>query len=236
MARQDTIRIFIPSYKRARQVTELRELPECKIVIPESQLKDYVEFYPKEQLLSIDDSLDGSHPRKMNALLDLCETGDKIMMIDDDVEYIKRINGNKLTIPEIYGLIEQGFQLIEDLGIHYWGLGWDIQQLHFDKSKPFGFGSSFFSQFVGVIKSDLRFDENIRPSDTDFWLQNTRQDKMTFCFKHYFAKAKVKCKNQTGGIETKEDSSADFNYLYKKWGNKVLKKTNTSIIPVSPYV
>ena len=89
--------IYIPSYNRPDNVKTFDYLGTGKIVVPESQKKDYQKKYG-EHVLSIDDSLDGNIVKKRNAIIDLIKKKEKTKcawIIDDDLVYIKRKKENK---------------------------------------------------------------------------------------------------------------------------------------------
>tara|TARA_R110002126_G_scaffold56553_3_gene151003 strand:- start:258 stop:686 length:429 start_codon:yes stop_codon:yes gene_type:complete len=116
------MKILIPSYNRAGNVSTYHKIDDSIIVVPESQYKDYVKHYDKSRLFVIPDKLDGNVARKRNAILD--NYPDKeIFMIDDDLINVKEIKtGRKLNSIEFTRLIESGFDIINGLGLHFFGL------------------------------------------------------------------------------------------------------------------
>jgi len=88
--------IYIPSYKRFNDVKTFDYLGQGKIVVPESQKKEYKVKYG-ESVISIPDNLDGDIVKKRNAVIDIIRKKEKSQcawIIDDDLIYLKRKKEN----------------------------------------------------------------------------------------------------------------------------------------------
>lgn len=230
------MKICIPSYKRAGNVSTYKIIPNSYIVIPESQYKDYSVEYDKKRIITIPDDRDGNVAKKRNAILDLVE-GDEVFMIDDDLIRVKEVkSGKEIRGEDFISIIESGFRIIRELGLHYFGFNWNNQPLHNNPSVPFSFNKRFYGGF-GIIKNELRYNEGLtRLEDTDFWLQQTRKDKATFRFNNIHIQCKMKQASQKGGIEEKEDSLEAEGILLKRWGTDVLKYSKKKeLLASSPY-
>ena len=84
------MKIFVPSYGRADCSTTMGLIPSAKIVVPQSQLDDYEKNYPG-RVIAVDDSQDGSSPKKKNAILSLMEEGELAWVLDDDLKDVYNI-------------------------------------------------------------------------------------------------------------------------------------------------
>ena len=155
------MKILIPSYNRAGNVSTYHKIDDSIIVVPESQYKDYVKHYDKSRLFVIPDKLDGNVARKRNAILD--NYPDKeIFMIDDDLINVKEIKtGRKLNSIEFTRLIESGFDIINGLGLHFFGFNWSNQPLHNNPEIPFSFTKRFYAG-VGIVIIGYNKQEKIK--------------------------------------------------------------------------
>lgn len=116
-----TFQFYIISYGRAGTMTTHKVIPNAKIVIPESQYKDYQKIHGTKKLFVIPDDMDGTIGKKRNAVLDLTPEK-KIIMLDDDMKKIFFIEDRRdLTHREIMDYSHLGFQICKDLNSHYWG-------------------------------------------------------------------------------------------------------------------
>lgn len=228
--------IYIPSYNRAGEVSTVRAITECLIVIPESQYGEYKKHYGQKKLIVIDDALDGTVSRKRNAILELCDHKNLVMM-DDDLEKIFWIDTReKVEEAEFYDLIEMGFELCADYNAGLFGFNWDSQPIHLD-GRPLTFNKIFFNTF-GIVKSELRFDEKLlRADDADFWVQHTMRDQRTIRFNYLKAEYAIKKKNQSGGIGFKVEMKKENLYLQKKWPPGIIRLDDNYQMKItkSPY-
>ena len=155
-----------------------------------------------------------------NAILDHYPKGEKILMLDDDVQALHLKSGQKLY--EVNGnkfiqFVETAFKKLEENNMKLFGV-YPVPNAYFmnDKIKLDGF---CIGTFLGVISSELRFDENLpMKEDYDFTLQHIkahngimRYNQMTIEAKHY---------KNTGGIflqRNKQREIAAVEYLMQKW-------------------
>lgn len=230
--------VYIPSFKRAKTIISHRLFDDCRVVIPESQYSDYLETVPQKWLFPIPDSQDGSFSKKINAILNLAPH-DFIVICDDDVHNIIALKSRfNLSSLQISRLVCSAFQMCQDVGTGYWGVNWQTQPLYVDWGTPLSFTKFFASAFSGVVRCEMRFDENlIRTQDVDYWFQSIRKWKKTIRFNWFRAHADYKKPGQTGGIETKRDGDQSVNLLRKRWGEDLLPIDENGDIKcvLSPY-
>lgn len=216
--------IYIPSYGRAGNVTTTNLLPDAKVVIPKSQFKDYKKHHSKKNIVVIPDNQDGSISMKRNAILNVADV-DQFIMLDDDLKKIIFIEDREeIKTEDFYCHCDIAFELCNDIGSKYWGLNWDAQPLHFRNGKPFSKNKPFWA-VLGVIKSGLYFDEKLnRGEDMDFWLQHMKRDGCTLRVNYLNAMFRQKDKKQAGGISAKADPIDDIRYLRRKWPGGIIRK------------
>ena len=228
--------IYIPSYKRAGSITSHKIFPSAKIVVPESQLKDYQSYYGSK-VVSVPDNRDGNIAIKRNAILDMARDAgiDWVLMVDDDYEYIGKITNQKprwLNNEEIEALIDDGCRMADELQTGMWGLNVQIDPKFYREYSPFSLTTPILGPFHAVKVTELRYDENIPlKEDYDFWLQSIRKYRKTLRFQSYHYM--VDHINKTGGVvsyRTKQREEEQNKLLQKKWGNRVVKYDITKSI------
>ena len=115
-------KIYSPSYKRAAICKTHKYLPQVTYVVRESEAEDYKKVH--DNLWIVPDSAQGNIARIRNYILDNAPE-DNIILMDDDIKYFGRFNGNKhkkLDSGEVTDMIMEGIQLADDLDIKLWGL------------------------------------------------------------------------------------------------------------------
>ena len=115
-------KIYAPTYKRSKLCTTHKYLKEVIYVVRESEAQDYEGVHDK--LWIVPDAAQGNLCRVRNYILNHCKE-ENILLIDDDIKHFGRWNGNvqiKLNEQEVYNMVQEGFQLAEDLGVVYWGI------------------------------------------------------------------------------------------------------------------
>lgn len=219
--------IAVPSYNRAGMVSTYKFLNgNCKIVIPNSQEKEYAEYYPQKALIAIPDEKDGNIAKKRNAVLDYTDD-DEIVMMDDDLQHIVEIEtGNLLNATALIHILENCFQMLRDCNKSLFGFNVSMDKMKYRPFQPFSLTKPFWG-VVGIRKNGVRYDERLkRGEDVDFWLQNIKRDRFTIRFNSYHARFVEKKKSQSGGIAVKKETNEDLNVLLKKWGSRLLRIEN----------
>ena len=81
------MKIFIPSFSRARCVFALEIFPAATVVVPASQEAEYRRCNPGADILAIPDAQDGNLARKRTAIaaLGVTEPDSAYVVVDDDV-------------------------------------------------------------------------------------------------------------------------------------------------------
>jgi hypothetical protein len=223
------IQVYSPSYKRAGICKTHKYLPFITYVVMESEAEDYKKVHDK--IWVIPDEVQGNLARVWNYIKDNSESKN-IVTIDDDIKYIGRWNGekqNKLDADGVLSLIQEGFQLAEDLEVKYWGLNCLMDKGSYREYTPFGTVSYIGGPFQAHADNDLRYDEEIPlKEDYDMTLQvlSKYRKNLRLNMYHYV------CEQATivGGCADYRnvDKEKEMNILLqKKWGSKIIKQDNS---------
>lgn len=225
-------KIYAPTYKRAKLCKTHKYLKEVVYVVRESEAKDYEGVHDK--LWIVPDSAQGNLCRVRNYILDHAEE-DNILLIDDDIKHFGRWNGNvqvKLNEQEVYNMVQEGFQLAEDLDVVFWGINCLADKGAYREYTPFGTCQYIGGPFQAHRNNPLRYDEVIYlKEDYDMSIQvlNKYRKNLRLNMYHYV------CEQATlaGGCadyHTIAREKEHNNMLQKKWGSKIVRfdKSNKS--------
>lgn len=158
------MKIAIPSYNRSKLCITHNLFPThpVSVVVPESQLQNYIENLTNEYVISIPDKQDGNIAKKRNAILDKYEWED-IVMLDDDMLSFMRLTpqwviSDPMSEDEILSFFTNAFKSMERVG-YYVGWVYPVANKFFMAHKihhhAFIIGTvMFFRKWHG-----LRFDE-----------------------------------------------------------------------------
>ena len=222
--------VFAPSYKRADSVVTQQYLPYCKYVVAEFEADDYLR--EGHDCWVVPDSAQGNVSRIRNYILDHAGT-DKIVIVDDDMRFIGRWDTQKqirLDAAGVFEFIESGFNIVDDIGIKYWGMNLLPDKGAYREYSPFSFKSMVLGPFQAFNNLDLRYDENLPlKEDYDLSLQVLNKYRMTFRFNMYFYS--VKQHENPGGCadyRTLDREKSQFLALQRKWGSKIVQKDESA--------
>ncbi len=226
--------ILIPSYNRAGKVTTFEYLQNGVIIVPKKQEKQYLDYYPRENVYAIQDKKDGSVARKRNAILDLMKVGvfnSCAWIIDDDIQYISHKKSNRqlegaeaLELLEAHRIVQMQTEAI------FGGFDYSGDNMKLKDFTPFSRTKVSFGCVCVNTFDKIRYDENLRINeDVDFWLQNMNEKRQVWKDNRYLAFFG----NDDGGKDSviKYDRKERVYYSKKintKWGYEAMKDTGTS--------
>lgn len=227
-----TYKIYAPTYKRSELCKTHEYIKDVIYVVRESEKKDYEGVHDK--IWIVPDSAQGNLSRIRNYVLDNAEEKN-IVLIDDDVNYFSRWNGNvqnKLNEQEFYNMILQGFQIAEDIDVRFWGVNCVSDKGSYREYTPFGTRSYIGGPFQAHRNNPLRYDEKIYlKEDYDMTLQVLNRFRKNFRMNMY----SYNCNQNTlaGGCASYRSIEREMEQnkmLQAKWGSKVVKfdKSNGS--------
>mgnify|MGYP003648447112 CR=1 FL=1 len=118
------MKIYAPSFKRAKGVKTHKIIPEVIYCVHEFEAEEYKKLGYNIQVMP--DSIKGNIARVRNYILENY-TKQKCLIIDDDIEAIKRWNlkdgkPKQEKIENIHEWIEQCFNMAEESGTRLWGV------------------------------------------------------------------------------------------------------------------
>jgi hypothetical protein len=232
------MKIYIPSYGRGDQVRTADLFKGCdyRIVVPESQYRDYSNHHSKDHLIAIPDKKDGNVARKRNAILDIMKNDEGYGIIADDdllavwpVMTLDSIDGKRVV-----RLFENMIEICRGVGAHYCGLNPSSDQLKYRGDfAPFSLTKPFY-WLVGIIEDTVRYDETLtRGEDVDFYFRQLQKDHVIVRDNRFTVKRDGRNKG-TGIGKVDAKCKEDFQRVQKRWGEQYVRlKRNGTIQGVS---
>jgi hypothetical protein len=220
-----TFNIYAPSYKRPDVCKTHKYFPGVTYVVRESEAEEYKKVHDK--LWIVPDSAQGNLCKIRNYILDNAKE-ENVILIDDDIKYFGRWNGNKyrrLDADGFLNMILEGIQLAEDLDIHFWGVNCLADKGAFREYSPFGMCQYIGGPFQAHRKNDLRYDEIIYlKEDYDMSLQvlNKYRKNLRMNMYHYVCE-QATLKGGCAEYRNVEREMEQNQMFRKKWGSKIVK-------------
>lgn len=223
----DDFKICIPTRERSGKVLTIDRLgldPRLFTLFV-ADWDDYVsyrDYYGPDDVQVVHANVKPGIQFIRNAILKHYPAGTKIVMMDDDITSVCKLNKSRpgldvMKHEEIIDLITKGFNLCENNGTNLWGLY--PSPNHFfmsDKIQPAGFCAN---AFMGIVTSDIRYDPNLYlKEDYDFIIKHILKYKKIIRFCGYTAKAKYA--SNKGGCQsyrTAEIEDRAVSYLLGKY-------------------
>ncbi len=183
--------IYIPSYKRFNDVKTFDYLGQGKIVVPESQKKEYEVKYG-ESVISIPDNLDGDIVKKRNAVIDIIRKKEKSQcawIIDDDLIYLKRKKENiKLSSNHALELMDKLSVMFQDMKVGLAGFDYTEDNLKNKDFCPISLNKPFYQMILIDTSDNIRYDKRLRVAeDLDMWIQKMIYYRRTLKLNQYCA-------------------------------------------------
>jgi hypothetical protein len=220
--------VAVASFKRAGGVTTDQVVNNCRIVVPDSQVKEYRKhrLHNGARIVAIPDEQDGNLCRKRNAILDMYQGN--VVILDDDYSRIGFVEGGvtvELPPDGVDRLFENGFQMCRDLGTAMWGLNQQSDPKFYREYAPFSMLSPILGPFQAFASTPFRYDETLwLKEDYDMSLRHLLRFHRILRFNkfHYL----VNHINKSGGqvsMRTKEEEVRQIRLLQKRWGTHVVR-------------
>jgi hypothetical protein len=223
--------IYAPSYKRAKGVKTHKIIKDVIYCVHEFEADDYKKLGYNVEVMP--DSIKGNIARVRNYMLDNY-IGDKGLIVDDDLEAIKRWNvkegkPKQETINNITEWIEQGFNMCEEVGAKLWGVNILGDKGSYREYSPFSLTNTVSASFMGFLNNKLRFDERLPlKDDYDYCLQNLNEYRKILRI-NYACLVKKDHGNLGGCADyrTMSREKDQIKLMQKKWGSKIVKIDKT---------
>lgn len=218
------IRFVIMSRGRAKSITSHVLFPYATILVPKSEEQDYKDNIGEGyDIQTVGDEVRGLGLLRNNIVQRFPE--DIVVMIDDDITHLARIDGytiKKITDPEtIKQHILNTAQCAKDLGTSVFGFGQTADVRKYNPTEPFSL-NGWVGGVIGVIGKDHFFIDNMFKVDIDFCLE-ILLDKRVIWKDNRLVFVQVRDRN-TGGnsaFRTVEKVEAEKKKLRDKWGRYI---------------
>lgn len=212
--------IYIPSYKRASTISTHHLLEYYKVVVRESEKKDYLKVIPKENLIAVPDEEIDNIVKVVNWIIDNSEE-EIIAMIDDDIiDMIYRLEYNEnFKEPEfVTSELERIAQIMADLDIGYGAV--DASRAPWNYTQEFTFaGTSGGLRWFNKKFYKSKFDEKIGYCcDTDAVLQELLKNRIVLKPKYLCTNGGTDTNAGGNSQKTRNDQISSFEMMKNKWG------------------
>ena len=212
--------MLIPSFGRGGG-TSTDSIISGTLVIPASQESSYANNPGHIEL--IPDDRDGSVAKKRNACLDLCDPGELVWLIDDDLKRVDWIKHG--PVDDVDQLLESHADLMDSIGADFGGFAITADPVRYIEQRPFSLTKPSYGA-VCIRNTGLRYDEALsRHEDADYFLQVLHSGGKVIRDNRFFFTFDCnadKQKKQVGGIVgTESDHRAALGLLVKRWGKRI---------------
>ena len=235
--------IAIPSYKRPDRCKSAKLLSRAVIYVHEFEVEEYKK-HNSNKIVAIPDDLQKKGMAVIrNFILDNAEH-DNVLMVDDDLNrfgYYEDCEQIKMREEEIYSFIEMAFNMCKEAGTVLWGVNLQSDKKFYRDYSPFSLSSVILGPFMGIIRTDLRFDNDLGlKEDYDYSLmvlnryrRILRLNKYHYMSDH-ISKGGGCATYRTSDIETKQAEA-----FQKKWGRRIVtiqRRTQGGNVSINPVV
>lgn len=227
------MRIYAPSYKRAEGVKTHKLLPDVIYVVAEFEAEKYQERGYNVEV--IPDKVQGNVARVRNYIADRL-LGDFGIMIDDDIEAIKRwtfVEGKpycyKMKTAEILEFFENAQYMAIESQVKLFGVNIIGDKGSYRDYTPLSYTNWISGSLMGIFKNPLSFDESMPlKEDYDYCLQhlNKYRKLLRFNFIH-LVKRDHGNKGGCADMRTVLMEKKQMALFKQKWGSIVVKKDDT---------
>lgn len=238
------MKICVPSYKRANDCKAARLLSKAVIFCHEFEAKEYAK-YNKNQLELIPDGLQGQGMGKIrNFILGAIKENESLVMVDDDVSKYSVIEKGEIrTLEEweIYYLFESLERMAREANTSVFGINQQSDRKFYREYSPFSFTSPILGPTLGIIKTELRFDDDLGlKEDYDYAIQAIRKHRRILRFNKYsYTAGHINKKGGCSIIRTTDREKEQMQRLVRKWGEKIVKgerRTQGGNVTINPLV
>jgi hypothetical protein len=220
------VKIIIPSRKRADTIKKftLALMPSATVCVDESEVNDYAQFLPEEQILA-HPPLPGL-PSIRNWIIK--NVPDRIIiMADDDLKEIMCMTGRTYTSykkPDIVmQIIENAAFIADGIGARLFGFTQSARPYAFDPLDFIKF-NTWIGTLVGVIGKEVSWDSSFRlRGDVDASLRELLLRRYTFIDGrfHFLSSERMKNKGGSTGFRSSAQDELEIARLKDRWGQYI---------------
>ena len=232
------ISVNAPSYKRPDSVLTLDYLPFVRIWVDNKEYEAYKSNYPKSNIISCPDGVQGNLCRIRNYILEKeFERGmDVVLIIDDDFTCLRRFDYNEMDgfgyephiikAEEFLPVVEKYSIIAKDLGAKYWGVNCNCDPMAYRHNTPFSTRSYIGGPFQCFLKGNrCKYDENLPlKEDYDMTLQQLNMERVVLRVNayHYLCKQSEQ-KGGCASYRNRQYEQEQLDTLRRKWGGLLLR-------------
>ena len=240
------ISINAPSYKRPSKVLTLDYLPMCRIWVDCKEYDEYKKHYPKADIVSCPEGVQGNVGRIRNYILrQEFERGmDAVVIVDDDLTAIERFvcrNGygyerERVQAEDFMDFVERYSIMAQDIGAKLWGVNITPDTMAYRYTSPFSTRAIILGPFGCFLKGNrCWYDEKLPlKEDYDMCIQQLNKERVVFrvYVYHYICKQS----ENAGGCATYRNMQREREQLArlrKKWGSAIVNVDETNKVSTS---
>jgi len=223
------IKIYCPTHKRSHMMKTTKIIGESLILcMVDADVEEYERTYPNYEIKVLPDNVLGNFSRIRNEIRDLADT-DRFVMMDDDIDHFayheqrKRI---KMDRGQIQEMLENGFDMAEDLGTPLWGINVSDAQQCYRQYSPFSFLTPVLGPFNCHVKDNggIRYDDRLGLNeDFDYSLQVLKKFRKILRFnKYYYMCGHINTPGGTSSYRSMDREKAQAEIMIQKWGPNVV--------------
>ncbi|WP_291727976.1 hypothetical protein [Bernardetia sp.] len=222
----ESLKIVIPSHKRANRVITKYAVSDAIICVEESQAAEYREHNPNSEIVTHPDNVVGISMKRDWIYRHF---GD-VFMIDDDIKAMRRLyveKGEKVEVePEqARTIIENTAIAAKEAGAYLFGFSNAMSPVQYNSFNPISLKGFVNGCGTGLLKgSKLFYIPEIRSND-DYWLSLLNAYHHRICYKDLrFSFEQQDTFMNRGGLSEFRNLTVeqeDFNILQKHFGNAV---------------
>ncbi len=220
------MKIFIPSFQRARAVSALEVFPSAVLVVCAAEEAAYRKHNPDATLHVIADELEGNISVKRNAILKLgsAEPDQTIFMIDDDLCcFFDKEQGRELTGDEALAALAELAAAAQKEGADYFGVS-PHPRCRWDAAEPINRRDIIHYLYGFRVPLGLEYDAALAGfEDTDLFFHCLEAEKRVFRWDRF---AVDTVRGNRGGLDRVVNKQANTaQALALKWGGRVVEIT-----------
>jgi len=225
------MKIFIPSFSRARSVFALEIFPSATVVVPASQEAEYRRCNPRADILAIPDAQDGNLARKRTAIaaLGATEPDGAYVVVDDDVSGLwDKQAGALVASAGAAALLGVLGERAKAEGAVMFGLS-PGRQLPWKPEADWTLNGGYAHLYGFRGDAGLAFDETVSGFEsTDLFFQCRERGLVTLRWDRYAVDA---VRGNLGGSNRASTQCRDAGLaLARKWGPRVVDVTRDGLV------
>ena len=225
------MKIFIPSYNRARCVFALEIFPAATVIMPASQEAEYRRCNPRADILAIADAQDGNLARKRTAIAKLGakEPDAAYVVVDDDVSGLwDKVEARAVTSAEAAELFDLLAAQAQAQNAVMFGLS-PGRGLPWKAEAEWSLGGGYAHLYGFRGEADLAFDEAVSGFEsTDLFFQCRERDLLFLRWDRYAVEA---VRGNLGGSNRASTQCREAGLaLARKWGPRVVELTPDGLV------